>query len=127
VANLFEAESDKIGKMVHGDVKVDFHGFPQEIPAIYWMRSPIVKVEPESYEDWKRRKGTPWRFLEGTGTAIKKLELEVGRMQWERDLAKRPPMDPEKLALNKKLVDVLSGTLFGEVLWLTARITGQSI
>jgi hypothetical protein len=99
--------------MVHQDVKLDFHGFPEEIPAVYWMRSPLVKVEPESYEDWIRRKGTPWRFLEGTGKSIKQLELEVGRWVWERNLAKRPPVDQEKFALNRKLVEILGGNSFG--------------
>ena len=105
----FAAESDKIGKMVHRDVKLDFDGFPTEIPAVHWMRMPTIKTEPESYEDWRRRKGTPWRWLEGSNNSIQKLELEVGRMMWEMKLAKRPPVDQEKLAFNKKLTEILGG------------------
>ena len=110
------AQSDKMGKMVHEDVKLDFNGFPKEIPAVYWMRSPTIKVMPNSYEDWKRRKGTPYRLLEATGHAIAKLEHEVGRIMWEMKLEKRTPTDHKTFAFNNKLIEMLGGIIYQEKL-----------
>jgi hypothetical protein len=103
------AESDSLGKIVAEDVTLDINGIPDKVPKPFYLRVPILRLEPNCYEDWKKRGGITDRFLEATETAIKRIEKEVGKIQWERELRKRPRISHNDLDINRKIVDVLEG------------------
>jgi hypothetical protein len=103
------AESDILGKIVAEDVTLDVNGIPDKIPKPFYLRVPILNVEPNSYEDWKKRGGITNRLLEATEKAIKRIEKEVGKIQWERKLRERPPVSRNDLDINRKIVEVLEG------------------
>jgi hypothetical protein len=96
--------------MVHEEIQLDVNGIPEKIPKVFWKRFPLWRSEPNSYLDWKRRKAVPGRLLQGTGTDIKKIELEVDRIAWERGLRARPPPDQSEYALNAKIIEILKGS-----------------
>ena len=108
-ADIGVAESDELGRMVTDDVTLDVNGIPDKIPKPFYLRVPILKAEPKSYEDWKKRGGITNRFLEATEREIKRIEKEVGKIQWERELRKRPPISHDDLDINRKIVEVLEG------------------
>ena len=80
-----------------------------KFPEPFYLRVPILNVEPNSYEDWKKRGGITNRFLQATGRVIKRIEKEVGKIQWERELRERPPISHDDLDINRKIVEVLEG------------------
>ena len=89
---------------------MDVNGIPEKIPNLFYMRVPLWRSEPNSYLDWKRRKAGIPRLLEGTDMEIKRLELEVDRIAWERGLRARPPTTLDEFALNAKIIDILKGS-----------------
>ena len=98
-----------MGRIVAEDVTLDVNGIPDKIPKPFYLRLPILRVEPQSYEDWKKRGGITDRLLEATERAIKRIEKEVGKIKWERQLRKRPPISHDDLDINRKIVEVLEG------------------
>ena len=95
--------------MVYEDVTLDITGVPNKIPEPYYRRVPLIRTEPESYEDWKRRRGNTKKLLEVTTMEANKLALDVERVAWERGLRERPPFSQETLDLNKRIVEILKG------------------
>jgi len=77
----FVAESDLLGRIVAEDVTLDINGIPDRIPKPFYLRVPIIKVEPGSYEDWKKRGGITDRLLEATERGIKRLEKEARKLK----------------------------------------------
>lgn len=98
-----------MGRMVHDDVKLDVNGIPEELPGTFYLRMPLIKTEPDTYAHWKRRNGNPATLLRGTALEIKRLELDVGRLHWERKLRERPPISQTDLEMNKKIIEILGG------------------
>jgi hypothetical protein len=75
------------------------------------MRVPLWRAQPNSYLDWKRRKGGVHKLLKGTDMEIKQIELEVDRIAWERKLRAQPRFGGRDFDLNNKIIDVLEGII----------------
>lgn len=95
---------------MHDDVTVDITGVPDKIPELRYRRVPLIRAEEGTYLDWKRRKGSPKKLLEGVKVEVDMLALEVGRIAWERNLRAQPPLSQDVLVMNKRIVDILKGT-----------------
>lgn len=95
--------------MVYEDVKLDVNGIPEKLPGLYYLRLPLTKTEPNTYEDWKRRKGSLRRLLEGTNFEIERIALEVDRIEWERKIRTRSPISQEEFEINERIVRILEG------------------
>jgi hypothetical protein len=98
--------------MVHEEVPLDMLGIPEKIPSLYYRRVPLIITKPDSYEDWKRRRAGVHRWIDGIEEGLKEIKLEADRIVWERNLRARPPVQLEKLEMNKKIVEVLKGGMF---------------
>jgi hypothetical protein len=92
---------------------LDINGIPDKIPDLYYMRVPLWRTEPNSYLDWKRRKGGVHKLLEGTEMEIKQIELEVDRIAWERRLRTQPQPGAPDFDLNNKIIEILKGIIQG--------------
>ena len=82
---------------------------PEKIPNLFYMRVPLWRAEPNSYLDWKRRKAGVPRLLEGAEMEVKKIELEVDRIAWERGLRARPDPTSDEFVINNKIAAILKG------------------
>lgn len=102
-----------MGKMVREDPVLDINGIPERLPTVFYLRSPLLKIDPDSYEDWKKRGSAPKKLLEVAEEAIKQLELAVAKFSWERRLHARPPVPPETFESHKRIVDILDGESLG--------------
>ena len=98
--------------MVYEDVVVDVNGIPEKIPNLFYQRLPILKTEPGTFLDWKRRKGNVHRLLEGTEFEITRLKKDIEKFDWEKKLEKRQRPTESDFEFNQKIINILSGRHF---------------
>ena len=95
--------------MVREDVRLDINGIPEKLPSIFYLRTPLLKTVPGTFEDWKKRNSGPKRLLGITELEIKRLETEVAKIPWERELRAKPSIPEETIALHERIIEILGG------------------